>query len=177
MLFPPAKPREDGGGGSTESPPRGRKRKRLPADPAFLPTPMPELHAPFWPALRPVSVTVALLVPFASLCPWPPQIPPFPPFPSLARGTRAETHARRRRAQAYSPPPPPATRDYISRRTLRLPCGQLTGLVICYESGREGGPQRLALPVLAPDPPRWNLELLRCGPWFSSPLGHIPGVS
>lgn len=168
-LSPPQPQREE-----EEAPPVG---PRLPphanarAPRAFLPSPPPSLGHRGAPG--PICLSVS---PATSDTP----LSAFPVFSSRHSGPlppRAETHARGRRAQAYSSPTP--TRDYISRRALRLPCGQLTGLVICYESGREGegGPQRLALPVLVPDPPRWNLELQRCGPRFSSPLGHIPGVS
>ncbi|MEJ1269262.1 hypothetical protein NN561_000071 [Cricetulus griseus] len=136
MLFPPpARPAEGGKGG-------GGKRKRYPPDPACFPTPIPELHAPSCPALGPNSVTGFAA---ASLRPPPPQSPPSPPTSSSARGTRVRSPRGRGAKHALAAlrrrDPPHPHRDYISQRALRPRCGQLTGLVIPCEPGREGGPR------------------------------------
>lgn len=169
MLFPPARPGEERG---------GREGKRAPPDPAFSPTPIPGLHAPSCPALCPASVRRVLLFPGASLRPWPPRTHPptlaVPVVSSLHSGSlppkgRVVRHAL---VALRRLTPPPAARDYISRRALRLLCGQLTVLVTCSESGREGGPHRLLELVLAPGPPPCGLELLPAGP--GSPPKSVP---
>lgn len=73
--------------------------------------------------------------------------------------------------------PPWGAGDYISRRALRPDCGQLTGLVIGCESGREGRPQQPLRLVLAPHPGPCTCRWLRVDPgcplpWVASLEGR-----
>lgn len=123
-------------------------------------------------ALRPDQLTLPppAAPDFSTQCPGSP-VSLFWAFPLFSQVTGSGSRADRS-AHAHILH---AARDYISRLAVRSYCCQLTGLMICGESGQEGGPgqQQLPLLVLATDPlPAPGGAA--CGPRVFSQPGLLP---